>query len=137
MRGIPLDDPAVKLLCDWKLQARNTEPESLIFATRSGKPISPGNVLRRWVFPACKELRLPPLTWLAFRRTFASWTYDRGVPAKVIAKLMGHEKVDMSMNVYAQAMEQTVRSATINLGSELFKIVQNRSQPEEELSLTH
>jgi integrase len=126
VRQIPLGESAMTLLRDWKSRVRESGQDSLMFATRSGKPISPNNVLRRGIFPACQELGLPKLSWLAFRRTFASWTYDRGIPAKVIAKLMEHEKVDMNMNIYAQAMEESVRNATTNLGSSLFQIVHSR-----------
>ena len=62
-------------------------------------PISPNNVLRRSIFPACKELGLPRATWLTFRRTYSSWSHDKGVPGKVVAQLMGHANVDTTLNV--------------------------------------
>jgi hypothetical protein len=40
-----------------------------VFGTGQGTPISPNNVLRRSIFPACKRLGLPHATWLTFRRT--------------------------------------------------------------------
>jgi hypothetical protein len=42
----------------------------LVFSTGSGKPISPNNVLRRHVFPACDALGLKRVTWLTLRRTY-------------------------------------------------------------------
>jgi hypothetical protein len=53
------------------------------------EPISPNNVLRRAIFPACERLEIPRATWLTFRRTYPSWSHDRGVPGKVVAQLMG------------------------------------------------
>jgi len=50
-RRIPLSDLAVGLLAEWNRQAKKTEPEDLVFSTWSGKPISPNNILRRWVSP--------------------------------------------------------------------------------------
>jgi len=41
----------------------------LVFATRTGKPIAPNNVLRRWVFPACEAVGASRASWLTFRRT--------------------------------------------------------------------
>ena len=79
-------------------------------ATWSGKPISPNNVSRRWVFPACAKLNLPNATWLTFRRTYASWAHEVGMPGKVIAQLMGHAKIDTTLNVYAQVLDGSVRS---------------------------
>ena len=90
----------------------------------SGKPISPNNVLRRWVWPACQAADLQRVTWLTFRRTYSSWAHDKGVPAKVVAQIMGHTKVDTTMNVYTQVLDGAARVAADRIGSELFRIVQ-------------
>lgn len=95
----------------WKAQAKRTAPENLIFSTRSGKPISPNNILRRFVFPACESLGLPRATWLTFRRTYSSWAHARGVPDKVLSGLMGHSKVYTTLNVYTQVMDDSLRAA--------------------------
>jgi integrase len=34
-----------------------------------------------------------------FRRTYSSWSHDKGVPGKVIAQLLGHASVDTTLNV--------------------------------------
>jgi hypothetical protein len=81
-----------------------------VFGTREGTPISPNNVLRRSIFPACDRLGLPHATWLTFRRTYSSWSHDKGVPGKVVAQLMGHSNVDTTLNVYTQV--STVQCAT-------------------------
>jgi hypothetical protein len=81
--GTPADslsEAALGLLLEWKTDATTTAPEALVFATRMGTPISPNNVLRRSIFPACKRLGLPRTTWLTFRRTYSSWSHDKGVP---------------------------------------------------------
>jgi integrase len=88
----------------WKQRAARTDGEALVFGTRTGKSISPNNVLRRAIFPACKALGLPNATWLTFRRTYSSWSHDKGVPGKVVAQLMGHANVDTTLNVYTQVL---------------------------------
>jgi len=50
--------------------------------TWSGKPISPNNVLRRWIAPACETLGLKRVSWLTLRRTYSSWTHAMGVWAR-------------------------------------------------------
>lgn len=75
------------------------------------KPISPNNVLRRSIFPACEALELPHATWLTFRRTYSSWSHDKGVPGKVVAQLMGHANVDTTLNVYMQVLDGAMRTA--------------------------
>jgi integrase len=125
MRQIPLSAAALKLIGDWRSRAQGIEPDALVFSTWSGKPISPNNVLRRWVFPTCEKLGLKRATWLTLRRTYSSWAHEKGVPGKVVAQLMGHAKVDTTLNVYTQVLEGALRTAVDKVGSELFTIVHN------------
>ena len=134
VRQVPLSGAALQLMTDWKARARRTEQDDLVFATRSGKSISPNNVLRRWIFPACDTLGLKRSTWLTFRRTYASWAHEKGVPGKVIAQLMGHAKVDTTLNVYTQVVDGSLRRAADVVGSELITIVHT---PEGGAELTH
>jgi integrase len=118
-RQIPLSDTALRLVIEWKIHAKDTEPDTLVFATREGKPISPNNVLRRSIFPACDRQQLPHATWLTFRRTYSSWSHEKGVPGKVVAQLMGHANVDTTLNVYTQVLDGSVREAVERVGGEL------------------
>ena len=115
LRRVPLSEATVRLLTEWRDRAKNTPADALVFATGSGKPISPNNVLRRWVFPACAMLNLPNASWLTFRRTYASWAHDKGVPGKVVAQLMGHTNANVTLNVYTQV--------TIGNNSELLDLI--------------
>jgi integrase len=101
-RQIPLSVSTLQLIGDWKALVGATNPHALVFATRMGTSISPNNVLRRSVFLACDRLELPRATWLTFRRTYSSWSHDKGVPGKVVAQLMGHATVDTTLNVCTQ-----------------------------------
>jgi len=83
-----------------------------VFATRVGEPISPNNVLRRSIFPVCEQLGRLYLTWLTFRRTYSSWSHDKGVSGKAIAQLMGHANVDTTLNVYTQVLDGSARDAS-------------------------
>jgi hypothetical protein len=47
------------------------------------------------------------------------------VPGKVVAQLMGHAKVDTTLNVYTQVIDGALRTAVDKVGSELFTIVHN------------
>jgi integrase len=49
--------------------------------------------------------------------------HDKGVPGKVVAQLMGHAKVDTTLNVYTQVLDGSVRAAVDKIGDELFTIV--------------
>jgi integrase len=123
LREIPLSDAAMRCIDEWTKRSNTVDPSALVFSTRTGKPISPNNVLRRAIFPACDTLNLPHATWLTFRRTYSSWSHDRGVPGKVIAQLMGHANVDTTLNVYTQVLDGALRTAVEKIGTELFTIV--------------
>jgi integrase len=133
LRQIPLSGSALQLVGQWKLRTVRTEPNALVFSTRLGTSISPNNVLRRAIFPACEALGLPRATWLTFRRTYSSWSHEKGVPGKVVAQLMGHANVDTTLNVYTQVLDGSLRAAVEKVGGELFTIVH---QPEEAGPLT-
>ena len=134
VRRIPMSPAIRHLVSKWRNRAKRTAPDDLVFSTWSGKPISPNNVLRSAVFPACTRLGIPKVTWLTCRRTYASWAHDKGVPGKTIAALMGHTKVDTTLNVYAQVLDDSVRDAAERVGSGLFTIVHTS---EKEAALTH
>jgi integrase len=135
LRQVPLAESALSLLATWKAaRAKQVAPDALVFATRSGKPIAPNNVLRPWIFPTCEALKLRHATWLTFRRTYSTWLHDQGVPGKVVAQLMGHAKVDTTLNVYTQVLDASVRSAADRVGAELFTIVHSLA---EEAAVSH
>jgi integrase len=123
VRQIPLSDAALALVQQWKPLAESTSTDALVFSTRLGTSLLPNNVLRRSIFPACKRLGLPKATWLTFRRTYSSWSHDKGVPGKVVAQLMGHANVDTTLNVYTQVLDGSMRDAVEKVGGELFTIV--------------
>jgi hypothetical protein len=74
------------------------------------------------------------VSWLTLRRTYSSWAHEKGVAGKVIAQLMGHTKVDTTLNVYTQVIDGSARTAADKVGSELFTIVHNLEKASE---LTH
>jgi integrase len=83
VRQTPLSDAALELVAGWRARIKALDPDALVFSTWSGKPVSPNNVLRRHVFPACDALGLKHVTWLTLRRTYSSWAHEIGVPGKV------------------------------------------------------
>jgi integrase len=109
-------------VAEWRTRVKAAAPDALLFATWSGDPISPNNVLRRWVYPACEAVGTRRASWLTFRRTYCSWAHEKGVPAKVVAQLMGHAKVDTTLNIYTQVVDGSLRRAAERVGSELFTI---------------
>ena len=70
-------------------------------------------------------------TWLTFRRTYSSWSHEKGVPGTVTAQLMGHANVDTTLNVYTQVLDGSVREAVEKVGGELFAVVHKPGKSDE------
>ena len=121
-------------LTDWRARAKSSAADALVFSTWSGKPISPNNVARQQIFPACKALGLSRATWLTFRRTYSLWAHKQGVPGKVVAQLMGHAKVDTTLNVYTQVIDGAKLVAAEQIGNGLIEIDQ---KPKTLITVTH
>jgi integrase len=64
----------------------------------------------------------------------SSWAHDKGVPGKIVAELIGHAKVDTTLNIYTQVLDASVRTAAAKVGDELFAIVH---RPAGTTELTH
>jgi hypothetical protein len=87
-----------------------------VFAMWSGKPISPNTVLRRQVYPACEALGPRGVSWLRCGARTPRGARE-GVPGKVVAQLMGHTKVDTTLNVDTQVIDGALRTAVDKVGS--------------------
>jgi integrase len=120
LRTVPLPEAALQLLAAWKARAKKTSLHELVFSTVSGKPIGPSNVLRRWIWPACAAADLPRAH--VPTNVFLVCT-RQGHPGQGLARIMGHTKVDTTVNVYTQVLDGAVRAAADRVGSELFRIV--------------
>lgn len=57
---------------------------------------------RRDLAAACERAKIAPVTCNDFRRTFATWMAEAGVPEHQTAKLMGHASTAMLRRVYSR-----------------------------------
>ena len=64
---------------------------------------------------ACARAGVPRVTLNDLRRTFASWSVQAGVPAKVIANLMGHTSTRMVDLVYGRVGPSDYEAAIARL----------------------
>jgi len=55
----------------------------------------------------CQDAGIPYFTMHAFRSTFATRCCEEGMNLKTLQKLMGHEKFETTMDIYAKAIEET------------------------------
>ena len=63
----------------------------------------------------------------AATKTYSSRAHEKGVPAKVIAQLMGHAKIDTTLNVYTRVIDGSLRRAADTVVAGLEPSVSSRS----------
>lgn len=64
---------------------------------------------------ACREAGIDHVSTNDFRRTFASWLCQAGVPELTVVRLMGHSSSRMVRRVYAQLAPETLEAAIAKL----------------------
>src|SRR5205823_5274805 len=71
-----------------------------VFRSKTGGPLNPGNALKRHVRPAAKKLGISLGGWHDFRHTLSTKLRRSGVHPKVVSDILGHNKVNLAMDVY-------------------------------------
>lgn len=94
---------------------RGTVPrpiDGLVFTTPTGQPIHSTNILPDW-YRVSRSLGLPRVTTHDLRHSAASIMFEAGVPIPVIAYIMGHSSMRVTMDLYvhigAEARQDAAR----------------------------
>ncbi|MDG5807572.1 site-specific integrase [Streptomyces ossamyceticus] len=86
------------------------DTRGLVFTTKYGTPIEPGNLTRMFALRARRAgLRVIPLR--NTRHTCSSLLVALKVHPKVAQRILRHSQIAMTMEVYAEASEEQVRAA--------------------------
>ncbi|SHL69066.1 site-specific integrase [Actinacidiphila paucisporea] len=86
------------------------DAHGLVFTTKYGTPIEPGNLTRMFALRARRAgLRMIPLR--NTRHTCSSLLVALKVHPKVAQRILRHSQIAMTMEVYAEASEEEVRAA--------------------------
>ncbi|WUH92349.1 site-specific integrase [Streptomyces sp. NBC_00433] len=86
------------------------DAHGLVFTTKYGTPIEPGNLTRMFALRARRAaLRVIPLR--NTRHTCSSLLVALKVHPKVAQRILRHSQIAMTMEVYAEASEEEVRAA--------------------------
>jgi len=75
----------------------------LVFCTEVGRPIEPGYVNWR-LHKALKAAGLPPIRVHDLRHTAASLLLTRGVHPKVVQEMLGHTKIQLTLDTYSHVL---------------------------------
>jgi len=91
-------------------QRTGADPEALIFATATGRPMNPSNVRRDIWTKLVKRAGVRSLDMYSLRHTFASLGRVAGESAFNVARMMGHAKSTLVDQVYAHSLQSGMAS---------------------------
>jgi integrase len=97
-RVVPLSGSVAKALAELKAASKYSGPEDLVFASRTGKPLSERNLLGRVLKPAGEKLGIVWLSWHVFRHTHATLGEQIGMALSDRQAQMGHGDARMTMH---------------------------------------
>jgi integrase len=84
---------------------KHPEARDLIFPSETGGPMNRNNLLRRHFKPLAQKAGLPKEAKLyTLRHTFATLWMESNEPVKVLQEILGHSRIDQTMNNYAHVM---------------------------------
>ena len=114
VRDVPIGPALEQALRQHGARSR-TSDDSLVFPSRTGTHLRPGNLLRRHLQAACARAELPRFSWHDFRRTHATLLSDMGEPLKTAQAQLGHASLSTTAEFYAQAVPASQRAAVERL----------------------
>lgn len=125
-RTIPLPSLAIKKL---KLHQNNQlrlksllkddyNENNLILCDDLGNYFDKKRIPRR-LNKICRELDIPEMGIHVVRHTYATRLFEKGVPVKIVQKLLGHRDYQTTMNIYVHVMPENKKEAIKKLESVL------------------
>lgn len=92
------------------LSTRDSDPDQLIFATRTGQALNPSNVRRDVWKKVIVRAGVRPLDMYSLRHTFASFGRAAGEASFNVARAMGHSQSTLVDQVYAHSLQSGMAS---------------------------
>ena len=83
----------------------------LVFPNEIGRPVEPGNLLRRSYWPLLEQAGLPRLRFHDLRHSAATLLLERGTHPKIVADMLGHSQVSVTLDRYSHVTPTMHRQA--------------------------
>lgn len=92
----------------------------LVFTVPGGAPIDKGNLARRDFKPLLERAGLPSIRFHDLRHSAASILLEMGVHPKIVAEMLGHSQISITMDIYSHAIPGLQKVAVEKMGEALF-----------------
>ncbi|MCI0355801.1 MAG: site-specific integrase, partial [Acidobacteria bacterium] len=101
------------------LSAWRPNPHRLLFSTRNGTPLDPGEVVKKRLHPLLSHLEIPHCGFHAFRHGNATEMDRQNVPLAVRQERLGHSDPRLTLDTYTHAVSDDERRFALYLGQVL------------------
>jgi len=89
--------------------------EDLVFTNVLGGPLRANHVLQRQFTPLLKRARLPLIRFHDLRHTAATLLLRQGIHPKIVAEMLGHSTISMTLDIYSHVIPDMQRGAAAAL----------------------
>lgn len=110
-KPVPIDPGLAEILLTWRRKSEFVADEDWIWASpemAGEKPLFYTTLLKV-VKDAADKAELSDIGWHTFRHSYRSWLDETGAPIGVQQKLMRHSDIRTTMNIYGDAIPETMR----------------------------
>lgn len=140
MRTIPLAQPLLRMLKEWKMRSRRKKDDDLVFPNRRGWYASHDNMIKRKFLPLFALLSEqhrqdptqhpePParFNWHALRHFAVSCWIEAGLSPKTVQTFAGHSSLQVTMDRYGHLFKSDDHKKAMDaIGAEVLEMLHSR-----------
>jgi integrase len=87
----------------------------LVFTSGTGGPLRANHILQRRFTPLLRKAGLPLIRFHDLRHTAATLLLRQGVHPKIVAEMLGHSTISMTLDIYSHVIPDMQKDATVAL----------------------
>ncbi len=123
-KPVPLDPELAEVLLMWRRQSAYPMDDDWLFASPASqgkRPYWSSSLFRVYLRPALKAAKVTgKVGWHTFRHSYATILKSHGEDVKTVQELLRHANSSVTLNLYAQAVTETKRSAQSKIARLVF-----------------
>jgi integrase len=99
-----------------RLQAPVWDDQDRVFPNQVGRPIEPGNLLKRHFYPLLERAGLPHLRFHDLRHSAATLLLAMGVHLKIVQEMLGHSTITVTADLYSHVLPSMQQEPAEKMG---------------------